>query len=141
MNIAVFKSQDLIGILYPAPNCGLSFDEIVAKDVPAGATDLTIMDSADVPGDRLFYSAWQLESTQVVEDLALAKSQSHVYRRQARDKEFEPWDRKVTVPSEATAAEAQRQVIRDKYAQIQVDIDAASNTQELRTIISGFQGS
>ncbi len=41
---------------------------------------------------------------------------------------------KATIPSEAAAAEAARQAIRDKYAAIQSDIDAAPGVPELKLI-------
>jgi hypothetical protein len=41
-------------------------------------------------------------------------------------------DIKATIPSEATAAEAARQVIRDKYAAMQTAIDAATTTDQIK---------
>jgi hypothetical protein len=61
-----------------------------------------------------------------------AKTIAHDMRRQARSAEFAPLDIKATIPSEATAAEAARQVIRDKYAAMQTAIDAASTTDEIK---------
>lgn len=61
-----------------------------------------------------------------------AKSIGHEMRRAARAEEFKPLDIKATIPSEAAAAEAARQVIRDKYTVMQVEIDSASSTEELK---------
>jgi len=61
-----------------------------------------------------------------------AKTIAHDIRRAARSAEFAPLDIKATIPSEATAAEAARQVIRDKYAAMQTAIDAASTTDEIK---------
>jgi hypothetical protein len=58
-------------------------------------------------------------------NLDKAKAVAHDKRRAARAAEFAPLDIKATIPSEAVAAEAARQAIRDKYAVIQVDIDTA----------------
>ena len=44
-------------IVYPAPNCGLTIEEIAAKDVPAG-TSYQIVDASTVPTDRSFRDAW-----------------------------------------------------------------------------------
>jgi len=63
-----------------------------------------------------------------------AKSIAHDARRLARSAEFAPLDIKATIPSEATAAEAARQVIRDKYASMQTEIDAASTVEELKAL-------
>ena len=62
-----------------------------------------------------------------------AKDLAHAYRRAARSAEFAPLDIKATIPSEATAAEAARQVIRDKYAAMQTAIDAATTPDEIKT--------
>ena len=61
-----------------------------------------------------------------------AKAIAHDIRRAARSAEFAPLDIKATIPSEATAAEAARQVIRDKYAAMQTAIDAATTTDEIK---------
>jgi hypothetical protein len=63
-----------------------------------------------------------------------AKAITHDKRRAARAAEFAPLDIKATIPSEAAAAEAARQVIRDRYAAIQADIDSAPGVTELSLI-------
>ena len=47
-------------IIIPAPECGLTIEEIAAKDVPAGLA-YSIVDAADIPTDRTFRNAWSLE--------------------------------------------------------------------------------
>ena len=49
-----------VAVIVPAPNCGLSIEEIAAKDVPPGV-DFQIVDAADIPSDRTFRNAWTLE--------------------------------------------------------------------------------
>jgi hypothetical protein len=61
-----------------------------------------------------------------------AKAIAHDARRTARSTEFAPLDIKATIPSEATAAEAARQAVRDKYATMQTAIDAASTVDEIK---------
>lgn len=46
-----------IAIIVPAADCGLTIEEIAAKDVPAGK-QYKIVDVADIPTDRLFRNAW-----------------------------------------------------------------------------------
>jgi hypothetical protein len=41
-------------------------------------------------------------------------------------------DIKATIPSEATAAEAARQAVREKYATMQTAIDAATTADEIK---------
>ena len=47
-----------VAVIVPVPNCGLTIEEIAAKDVPSG-TDYQIVDVADVPSDRTFRDAWE----------------------------------------------------------------------------------
>ena len=61
-----------------------------------------------------------------------AKNIAHDARRTARSAEFAPLDIKATIPSEATAAEAARQVVRNKYATMQTAIDEASTVDQIK---------
>ena len=65
-----------------------------------------------------------------------AKAIAHNIKRAARAEEFKPLDVKATIPSEQVAAEAERQKIRDKHAQIQADIDAATTVDKLKTVMA-----
>ena len=64
-----------------------------------------------------------------------AKTIAHDKRREARSAEFAPLDIKATIPSEATAAEAARQVVRDKYATMQTAIDSATTVDAIKLAI------
>ena len=64
-----------------------------------------------------------------------AKAIAHDKRRAARSAEFAPLDIKATIPSEAQAAEAARQAIRDKYAEMQAQMDAAQTVEELKALL------
>ncbi len=47
-----------VAIIIPAPDCGLTIEEIAAKDVPAGK-EYKIVDVEDIPSDRTFRNAWE----------------------------------------------------------------------------------
>ena len=49
-----------VAIIIPAPDCGLTIEEIAAKDVPAGKP-FKIVDVADIPTDRTFRDAWEYQ--------------------------------------------------------------------------------
>ena len=68
-------------------------------------------------------------------DMTKAKAIAHEKRRQARAEEFAPLDIKATIPAEAEAAEAARQVVRDKYATMQEQMDAATTPEELKEMM------
>jgi len=46
-----------VAVIIPAPECGLTIEEIATKDVPAGKP-YKIVDVADIPSDRTFRNAW-----------------------------------------------------------------------------------
>jgi hypothetical protein len=69
----------------------------------------------------------------IVVNLDKAKHIAHDKRRAARAVEFAPLDIEATIPAKAAAAETARQAIRDKYATIQTNIDAAQTVDELKT--------
>ena len=46
-----------VAVIIPA-DCGLTIDEIAAKDVPEGKP-FKIVDDADIPTDRTFRNAWE----------------------------------------------------------------------------------
>ena len=62
MKLAVFPNDETISVLVPAPNCGLTLEEIFAKDVPTGVK-FKIIDSSELPTDREFRSAWDYDFT------------------------------------------------------------------------------
>jgi hypothetical protein len=65
-------------------------------------------------------------------NLNKAKDIAHDVRRAKRAEEFAPLDIKATIPAEATAAEAARQTVREKYADMQDAIDAATTPEEIK---------
>lgn len=126
---------DKLGVLIPF-NCGLTIEEIANKDLPSG-TLFAIVNKEEVPVDFDLMDAWEFNegNTAVVVNLDKAKKIAHEVRRRARVVEMAPLDTKSTIPSESVAAEEARQVLRDKYAGLQADIDAATDANALKTIM------
>lgn len=74
----------------------------------------------------------------IVIDMTKAKAIAHEARRAARAAEFEPYDAIIMkqIPgNDATAAEAERQKIRDKYAALQAQMDAAQTPDQLKALM------
>ena len=46
-----------VSIVIPTDNCGLTLDQIKAKDCPSGKTVYTV-DKSEIPTDRSFRNAW-----------------------------------------------------------------------------------
>ena len=70
-------------------------------------------------------------------NITKAKAIGHDMRRVARAEEFKPFDEAIAkqIPGAADGAEAERQAIREKYAAIQTDIDAAATPEEIKAAL------
>jgi len=50
-----------IAMIIPAPNCGISIEEIARKDVPAD-TPYLILDDSDIPHEHSeYFNAWEAD--------------------------------------------------------------------------------
>jgi hypothetical protein len=70
-------------------------------------------------------------------NMTKAKAIAHDARRAARAAEFEPFDNAIAkqIPGQVDGAEAARQAIRDKYAALQTQMDAAQTPDELKALM------
>lgn len=50
-----------VAIIVPAPDCGLTIEQIAAKDVPAGVP-FKVVDVSEIPSDRTFRNAWEFSA-------------------------------------------------------------------------------
>lgn len=68
------------------------------------------------------------------------KQMVHETRRHRRTVEFMPFDKKVAaqIPGEVDAAEAERVKIRAKYAQVQIEVDAATDWETMRVVVEKY---
>lgn len=67
-------------------------------------------------------------------NITKAKAIAHNIRRAARSEEFKPYDEAIAkqIPGQTEGAEAARQAIRTKYADMQTAIDAATTVEEIK---------
>jgi predicted nucleic acid-binding Zn-ribbon protein len=70
-------------------------------------------------------------------NMAKAKAIAHDARRAARAKEFEPFDNAIAkqIPGQVDGAETERQKIREKYAALQTQMDAAQTPEQLKALM------
>ena len=111
--------------------------ELALKDVPTGVS-YEIVSADNIPSDRYFRNAWVADGAAVAVDLGKAKDIGHDIRRQQRAEEFKPYDEVIMkqIPgADAVAAEEARQAIRDKYAAIQDEIDAAEDPAAIKAAL------
>lgn len=137
MKIIIYPTlEGTVAVVAPTPEYleTHSIEEVAAKDVPVG-TQFIIVNTDTLPQDNTFFGAWELVNDVVEVNMNKAKTIGHELRRAARAEEFKPLDIKAIIPNEAVAAEAARQVIREKYVEIQINIDAASTTDEIKAAL------
>ena len=136
MSKIIFQNSDgTVSVVIPT-------GEVPIEDLPAklGLTDYEIVEDDVIPADRTFRNAWVKTGATVVEDLAKSKDVGHELRRAARSEEFKPYDDLIAkqIPGADTdAAEASRVTIRAKYATMQVSIENAATTADIKTALEG----
>jgi hypothetical protein len=55
----IFPTDDGgVAVIVPAPECGLTIEQIAAKDVPSGKP-YQIVDVSEIPSDRTWRNAWE----------------------------------------------------------------------------------
>jgi hypothetical protein len=54
------NDEGWLSVVNPAPECGLSVEEIARKDVPAGKP-YYIINIDQLPQDNVFFSAWEAD--------------------------------------------------------------------------------
>jgi len=122
-----------VAVIIPS-DCGLTIEEIAAKDVPTGSP-YKIVAVADVPTDRTFRDAWVADKNTITVDVAKAKGLAHKMRRDRRAAEFAPLDIEATIPDRAVAAEEKRQLVRANDDKLQTEIDAAKDVDDLKRLL------
>ena len=135
MKIIYTNNEGGVSIIIPTGE--LSIEEVAAKDVPEGVAYEIVEDDA-IPADRFFRNAWVMGDCCIEHDLDKCKALGHDMRRAARTEEFKPYDEVIMkqIPGNDTSiAEAARQEIRDKYAQVQEQIDAAASPDEIKAAL------
>ena len=123
-----------VSVLIPAPGVPL---KRVLQDVPEDAINVKVVAASDLPADRTFRDAWSPCSKNGARvDVEKAKGVCHAARRAKRAAEFAPLDAISTSPLFAVGAEADRQKVRDKHANLQTRIDAATDEAALRAVLA-----
>jgi hypothetical protein len=122
-----------LAIIIPSPDSGLSIAEIAAKDVPAGKT-FSIVNGADVPGDRAFRNAWKLAAGAIEVDLPRARAVTRARLREERKAILAALDplsvRNIEAAADNAAVVAEKQRLRDLPALV----DMAGTPDELRAL-------
>jgi hypothetical protein len=63
----IYQSDDgSVSVIVPAPECGLTIEQIALKDVPFGKP-FKIIDIADLPADRTQRNAWTVDEADLTD--------------------------------------------------------------------------
>lgn len=66
-NRIIYRQPDgKMAVIIPAPNCGLTIEQIAAKDVPAGVP-YKIVDVSAIPADRAEREAWTVDEAELTD--------------------------------------------------------------------------
>ncbi len=105
-----------VAVLIPAPDCGLTLEEIAAKDVPQGVA-WQIVEDADIPTDRTFRNAWRLQDGLLGYDLTkcmdLTKDRLRAARKPLLEAQDVLFQRALETGADTTAIVAEKQRLRD----------------------------
>lgn len=133
-HIAYSNPDGSMAIVTPAP--GVALELVQAKDVPADAKDVRIIDTADIPKDRIFRNAWRLKSGKVQTDLLSARDLLREKMRVARKPLLEALDVEYMIADEADDAELKSEIAAEKQALRDVTelkaIEVATTPEELK---------
>lgn len=125
-------------IIIPAPDSGLTIEEIAAKDVPTGVP-FNIVDVSELPTDRHFRNAWELNGSTLSVNMAKARNIHKNNLRGMRVKKFEALDADYMKATEKGDVTAQQVIAQKKQAlrDVTIDpaIDAATTPDELKAVI------
>ena len=108
------------------------------KDVPVGV-EYQIIEGSELPTHRTFRDSWVKSGKKIDTDLVKAREHVHKKRREAREKEFAPYDEVIMkqIPGKSKDdAEIERAKIRAKHDDLQVRIDAVDNIEDLHYLYS-----
>ena len=63
----IYQTEDGgVAVIVPAPNCGLTIEQIAQKDVPTGVAYKIVEDSY-IPSDRTFRNAWEVDAAELTD--------------------------------------------------------------------------
>jgi hypothetical protein len=132
--IAYTRPDGGVSIVIPAS--GVDIAHIMAKDVPANASNVTVIE--DAPSDRSFRDAWTFDGKSFGHDIAIAREIHRNRLRAQRAPLLADLDVAYARADEAGDVAAKAKIAADKQAlrDITTDpaIDAAQTVDELKAI-------
>ncbi len=106
-----------VAVLIPAPDCGLTIEEIARKDLPQDVHVYHLVEDTDIPSDRTFRNAWTLQDGLLGHDMTkcmdLTKARLRAARRPLLEAQDVLFQRALETGADTTAIVAEKQRLRD----------------------------
>ena len=122
--------EGTVAVLIPTDECGLSIEEIAAKDVPEGK-EYKIVDVSELSSDRTFRNAWVLDN-EITVDILKAKVITKNKLREQRKPLLEAQDilfmQAQESGSDTSSIVTEKQRLRD----ITNQVDSMTTVEELK---------
>ncbi len=134
-HIIYTQGNGTVAAVTPAPDCGLTIEEVADRSVPSGIS-YEIVDTSVFPADRYFRNAWTQNGASVVIDMPRAREIHRTNIRLARDPKLATLDiefqRCLEYGEDTSAIVAQKEALRD--APQDPAIDTAATPEELKAV-------
>lgn len=112
---------------------------IIAKDVPPWATNVTVIDHADLPVDRYFRNAWKFDAGKIGHDMDKCREIHRTKLREMREPKMKKLDADYMRADEQGDVSTKRLIASQKQALRDVtkapEIDAAQTPEELKAVL------
>jgi len=132
MNSRILYTTDegTVAVLIPTDECGLTVEEIAAKDVPTGK-EYKIVDKSELSNDRTFRNAWVL-GDEITVDIPKAKVITKNKLREQRKPLLEAQDILFMQAQESGADTASIVTEKQRLRNITNQVDSMTNVDELK---------
>jgi len=120
------------GVAVIIPSGELPIEEVARKDVPAGLR-YAIIDTADVPSDRTFRSAWEVEHGNLNDGVGIGQQAWFIEQYQA--------ELAVVTAAEVPARMSAEEQTDEQYAEVVAQFEAsrAARVEQLNKQIAAMQ--
>ena len=134
MNSRIIYTTDegTVAILIPTDECGLSIEEIAAKDVPEGK-EYKIVDVSELSSDRTFRNAWVLDN-EITVDIPKAKVITKNKLREQRKPLLEAQDILFMQAQESGSDTSDIVTEKQRLRDITNQVDSMTTVDELKGV-------
>lgn len=122
--------EGTVAVLIPTDECGLSIEEIAAKDVPEGK-EYKIVDVSELSSDRTFRNAWVLDN-EITVDILKAKVITKNKLREQRKPLLEAQDILFMQAQESGSDTSDIVTEKQRLRDITNQVDSMTTVEELK---------